>query len=212
MRRVTAPRIERERVVTRGGEQHQSARGGEDRGHGARDRAASTRARAGGLDAIAVQQRVANDRRREAEMPEKVQPRRGLWPGAEEARGREQAGKGERVEDGHSRAEEIPAGEHEQRARAQDPELAEQQNRRDQIADDERRLVDRKEGREPGERQLRERRHPGENGGGDQHRRRGEPPLAAVRRQRRQEYPGLVRHEADDIGNRFGERSAGRRA
>ena len=58
---------------------------------------------------------------------------------------REQPGEGQRMADGHGRGEEVAAAQHQQRARAQDAVLAEQQHRGDEVVDDQRRLVDRDE-------------------------------------------------------------------
>ena len=102
-------------------------------------------------------------------MPEHVQPCRALGTGAEQAGRREQTGESECVPDGHEGGEEVAAGQHEQGPRPQDAELAEQQDRRDQIVDDEGRFVDRDEGNDRREGQLRERRRGEKDRDGHQH-------------------------------------------
>jgi len=125
-------------------------------------------------------------------MPEHVQPGRALGPGAQQAGRREQAGEREHVRDGHDGGEEVTAGQYEQRPRSQETELTEQQDRRDQIVDRKRRLIDRDEGPDRRERHLGERHRGEKDRGGHQHDREGEPTLAPLGRQGRQEYPASV--------------------
>ena len=87
------------------------------------------------------------------------------------------------MRDGHDGGEEVAAGQHEQRPRSQETELTEQQDRRDQIVDRERRLIDRDEGPDRRERHLRERRCGEKDRGGHQHDREGKPTLAPLGRQ-----------------------------
>ena len=83
--------------------------------------------------------------------------------------------------------EQVAAGQQEQRPRAGDVELAEQEDRSDQVVDHQRQFIDRDEGRQRGERNLRERRRREEDHDGDQHHRERDPVLVASRGQGRQE-------------------------
>ena len=55
------------------------------------------------LTPLLLEQRVGDDKKREAAMPEHVQPRRGLGSGAEPSGGREHARESERVREGNRR-------------------------------------------------------------------------------------------------------------
>jgi len=117
----------------------------------------------------------------EAAVPEHVQPGRALRPGTQQPGGREQAGKAEAMGDRRQRRAEVAAGQYQHGPRSGDPELAEQQQRGDEVADDERRLVQRHEGPDLRQRQLGERRDGGKQRQRDQHDREGQPALAQAR-------------------------------
>ena len=85
-------------------------------------------------------------------MPDHVEPDGGLRARAEQSAGSKQAGKGQSVDDGRCRREQISAGKQQQRARAGDRELRKQQNGGDHIVDRQRGLIARDECRDGGKR------------------------------------------------------------
>ena len=125
-------------------------------------------------------------------MPEHVEPRRALGPGAEQACRREQAGERERVSDGHERGEQVRAGQHAQGPRSKDAELTEEQDRRDQVVDHERRFVDRNEGPDLAERPRREGCQHEEDRARHEHNREREPALAAFGPRGGQKHHGVA--------------------
>jgi len=197
-----------QKLVAPRGQEREPEHQGENRRNAGKNGGAGVPARsaAGRLGSLVFERRVSDDGEREAAMPERIQPRRALGPGAEQACRREKAGEAERVRNGYGGCEQIAARKHEERARAQDVELAEQQHCRDQIVDHERGFVDRDKGPDLRERQLRERCRGEKDDDGREHDHQREPPLAAPRRQRRKEYAGLVRQPT-----RFHLRSSGSR-
>jgi hypothetical protein len=72
-------------------------------------------------------------------MPCEEDPARGLDTGAQEPVGRERPGKREGISDHDEAGEEVAAGEHQQGARAQHGELAEEKHCGDAVADEHRR-------------------------------------------------------------------------
>ena len=132
-------------------------------------------------------------------MPEHEQPGRGLEPGAEQTARREQTGKREAVRDGQRGGEQVAAGQHGQARRAQETELTEQQDSRDQVEDDERRPVDRNEGLDPWKRLLGERHQGEKEHDRAEHDDEREPPLAWSGGHRRQECLALFCWVADHM-------------
>ncbi len=100
---------------------------------------------------VVLEERVAYHHEGETAVPEHVEPRGGLRSRAEKAGRGEEAGKGETVHARHQRGEQVAAREHQERARPEDPELAEEQHRGDQIVDDQGRLIDRDEAQDRGQ-------------------------------------------------------------
>jgi hypothetical protein len=157
---------------------HRERRGG---------REANRRARAPAERRLVLQDYIGDDGEREAAVPEHVQPGGGLRTGAEQAARREQPREAEGMADRHPGAEQVSAAEREQRPRAQDADLREQQRRRQQIGAHQRRLIDRNEGGNRGELHLRERHGEQEERRGGGHDAERDPSLGEVRRQARQE-------------------------
>ena len=141
-----------------------------------------------------LQQRIAEDQQRKSAVPDHVEPDGGLRSRAEQPAGREQAGKGEGVDDGRHGREQISAGEQQQRPRAGNRELRKQQDGGDQVVDGECGLIARNECRDRGKRHAGKR-----HGAGEQHRRdadhgeRGHA-IAAGRRHGRKKDVALVTH------------------
>jgi hypothetical protein len=131
-------------------------------------------------------------------MPEHVEPRRALRSGAEQARGREQPGKRQAVRDRDEAREQVAARQREERARAGDSELAEEQRRRDQVVDDQRGLIGGDEPPDLRERHLGERQQRQERGDRDHHDAECQAPLKPGRCQRRKQLEaagdGFARH------------------
>ena len=186
----------RKRFLPHRREQRQPANGNENRSDAKKNGDAGAAAHPVRLMAAILQQRVRHDEEREDAVPEQVQPRRALGPGAEQPCRREQAGEGKRVGDGDERREQIAAGQHQQRPRPEEAELAEQQDSRHQIVDDQRRFVDRDEGPDRRELHLRERNRRKKNHGGNRNDDQREPTRATARWQRRHEDRALVRQLA----------------
>ena len=147
-----------QQALAGGGKEGHPNHGNENRRYAVEHRDARAAAGPARVARFALEHRVSGHEKREPAMPEHVHPGRGLGPGAEQAGRREQAGERERVRGRHEGGEQIPAGKQKQSPRLQDAELAEQQNRRDQVVDHERRLIDRDEGPQLPERYLRKRR------------------------------------------------------
>jgi len=141
-----------------------------------------------------LQQGIAEDEQRKTAVPDHVEPDGGLRSRAEQATGREQSGKGQRVDDGCQRREQISAGEQQHRPRAGNRKLRKQQDGGDQVVDGERGLIARHECRDRGERHAGKR-----HGAGEQHRQdadhgeRGHA-IAARRRHGRKKDVALVTH------------------
>jgi len=87
----------------------------------------------------------------------------------------------------HQRGEQVAAREHQERARPQDGELAEEQHRGDQVVDDQRRLIDRDEGEDRRQGHLGEGDRDDEEGRARQDGHQRQPTLARARRQGRHE-------------------------
>ena len=119
-------------------------------------------------------------------MPGKVQPRSALATRAKQSSRREQTGKRERVRDCHCSAEQVTAGQHQQRTGFQETELTEEQDARDEVIEDKRRLIDWKKGSDRRQRNFRERR--GKEKNGDRYRddRERQTTLGPLGRERRQ--------------------------
>ena len=96
---------------------------------------------------VAAIERISEDEQREAAVPDHVEPRRRLWPGAEQSGRRVKIGKGQGVQQRGQRSEQISASEIQQTARSYLRHLREQQYRGDDIVDGERRLTARDERR-----------------------------------------------------------------
>src|SRR5260221_4362345 len=94
-----------------------------------------------------LQECVRDHERREAGVPEHVEPRRTLGSGDEESRWREASRKSHRMGNGGECGEEVSARQDQERPRAEEVELPEKERRRDEIDHDKRRLVERDERR-----------------------------------------------------------------
>ena len=101
---------------------------------------------------------------RKSGVPGKVQPRSALATRAKQSSRREQTGKRERVRDCHCSAEQVTAGQHQQRTGFQETELTEEEDARDEVIEDKRRLIDWKKGSDRRQRNFRERRGKEKNG------------------------------------------------
>ena len=119
------------------------------------------------LVVFCFQQRIAEDQQRKSAVPDHVEPDGGLRARAEQPAGREQAGKGQGVDDGRHGREQISAGEQQQRPRAGNRELRKQQNGGDQVVDGQRGLIARNECRDRGKRHAGKRHGAGEQHGRD---------------------------------------------
>jgi hypothetical protein len=131
-------------------------------------------------------------------MPENIEPRRGLRPGAEQTGRRERAGKSQRVRNRDQRGEKIAAGEHQDGALARDRKLSKQQRRREPVVDQQSHLNGRNEGIQRRELHPGEWQHHHEGDEQSQHNRKREPALSRCRRQRRQQdarFTGTLVHQ-----------------
>jgi hypothetical protein len=141
-----------------------------------------------------LRQRIAEDQERKYAVPHHVEPDGSLRSRTEQPAGREQAGKGEGVDDGRHGREQISAREQQQRPRAGKRELRKQQDGGDQVVDRQGGLIARHERRDRGKRHAGKR-----HGAGEQYRRdadhgeRGHA-IAARGRHGRKKDAALVTH------------------
>ena len=166
---MAAAQQDRQPVVLGGDDPGERGHRNTDR-NDARDDCRAGRAPYLRLAVACLQQRVADDQQRKSAVPDHVEPDRGLRSRAEQPAGREQAGKGQGVDDGRHGREQISAREQQQRPRAGNRELRKQQDGGDQVVDGERGLIARNECRDRGKRHAGKR-----HGAGEQHRRDDRP-------------------------------------
>ena len=86
-----------------------------DREHRASDHGSRRGVDPGRRGRLRLQPHIAERRRRHAHVPREVEPRCGLWSGAEQAGGRERARKGQRVRDDDQGREQVTASQQQQR-------------------------------------------------------------------------------------------------
>jgi hypothetical protein len=137
----------------------------------------------GGADRrLPAQDHIGEHEQREAAVPELIEPRGRLRTGTQEPGRCEDTRKGQNVRDDHQGVEQVPGRERQHGARANLDEMIEKQHRGNQIADEQRRLVGRDEGRHRGERYSHIRNRGKERDEQERQEQDGKQPFSTLRR------------------------------